>query len=242
MIMALSVILWVMYSKPSGMRDHSVVLRHDEQYTVDDDTEDQIECTGRHGKSCSGVMLCCCSCTLELKALEASNPTRFQIKSTDPHRPIAAVHLHRRISCQTSSVIASPSSVGSVTEKSELKDFLHISDFDKATILKMLDRAAEVKAHLKSGDRSFQPFKGKTMAMIFAKPSMRTRVSFETGFFLLGGHAIYLGPNDIQMGKQEETRDVTRGQTKNLIGSSLPSSANTASPSWPTCRFKGAHA
>lgn len=48
------------------------------------------------------------------------------------------------------------------------------------------------------------------MAMIFAKPSMRTRVSFETGFFLLGGHAIYLGPDDIQMGKREETRDVAR--------------------------------
>ncbi|KAL1170300.1 hypothetical protein V6Z11_A05G203500 [Gossypium hirsutum] len=91
-----------------------------------------------------------------------------------------------------------------------MKDFLHISDFDKATIMKILDRAAEVKAHLKSGDRSLAPFKGKTMAMIFAKPSMRTRVSFESGFFLLGGHAIYLGPDDIQMGKREETRDVAR--------------------------------
>lgn len=48
------------------------------------------------------------------------------------------------------------------------------------------------------------------MAMIFAKPSMRTRVSFETGFSLLGGHAIYLGPDDIQMGSREETRDVAR--------------------------------
>ncbi|OAY80333.1 Ornithine carbamoyltransferase, chloroplastic [Ananas comosus] len=90
------------------------------------------------------------------------------------------------------------------------KDFLHISDFDKGTILKILNQAAEVKAMLKSGDRSFQPFKGRTMAMIFAKPSMRTRVSFETGFFLLGGHAVYLGPDDIQMGKREETRDVAR--------------------------------
>jgi ornithine carbamoyltransferase len=91
-----------------------------------------------------------------------------------------------------------------------LKDFLHIDDFDKDTILKILDRAIEVKTLLKSGDRTFRPFEGKTMSMIFAKPSMRTRVSFETGFSLLGGHAIYLGPDDIQMGKREETRDVAR--------------------------------
>ncbi|KNA14232.1 hypothetical protein SOVF_109370 [Spinacia oleracea] len=115
----------------------------------------------------------------------------------------------RRISCQTSSLAPFPASVDS-SVKSDKKDFLHITDYDKATLLKILDRALEVKALLKSGDRSFQPFKGKTMAMIFAKPSMRTRVSFETGFFLLGGHAIYLGPDDIQMGKREETRDVAR--------------------------------
>ncbi|XP_015884613.3 ornithine transcarbamylase, chloroplastic [Ziziphus jujuba] len=115
----------------------------------------------------------------------------------------------RRISCQTSSATSSSSSVNGKA-KSELKDFLHINDFDKATILKILDRALEVKALLKSGEKTYLPFKGKTMAMIFAKPSMRTRVSFETGFFLLGGHAIYLGPDDIQMGKREETRDVAR--------------------------------
>ncbi|KAL2899893.1 Ornithine carbamoyltransferase chloroplastic, partial [Bienertia sinuspersici] len=91
--------------------------------------------------------------------------------------------------------------------KSDKKDFLHITNYDKATILEILDCALEVKS-LKSGDKSFQPFKGKTMAMIFAKPSMRTRVSFKTGFFSLGGRAIHLGPNDIQMGKREETRDV----------------------------------
>lgn len=97
-----------------------------------------------------------------------------------------------------------------VSEKAGLKDFLHITDFDKDTIVKILDRAKEVKALIKSGEKTYLPFKGKTMAMIFAKPSMRTRVSFETGFFLLGGHALYLGPNDIQMGKREETRDVAR--------------------------------
>lgn len=91
-----------------------------------------------------------------------------------------------------------------------MKDFIHISDFDKETIVIILQKASEVKGLLKSGDRTFQPFKGKTMAMIFSKPSMRTRVSFETGFSLLGGHAIYLGPDDIQMGKREETRDIAR--------------------------------
>ncbi|KAG2400641.1 Ornithine carbamoyltransferase [Vigna angularis] len=115
--------------------------------------------------------------------------------------PSSSVSFRRRISC-----VASPA----VTQKVALKDFLHIDDFDKDTILKMLDRAIEVKALLKSGDRSFRPFEGKTMSMIFTKPSMRTRVSFETGFSLLGGHAIYLGPDDIQMGKREETRDIAR--------------------------------
>ncbi|KAL0683472.1 hypothetical protein Bca4012_050320 [Brassica carinata] len=62
--------------------------------------------------------------------------------------------------------------------------------------------------HLERGTINLS--KGKSMSMIFAKPSMRTRVSFETGFFLLGGHALYLGPDDIQMGKREETRDVAR--------------------------------
>ena len=85
--------------------------------------------------------------------------------------------------------------------KVELRDFLHVSDFDNHTILKILDRAIEVMALLKSRDWTFQPFKGKTMAMIFAKPFMRTQVSFEIGFTLLGGYAIYLGPNDIQIGK-----------------------------------------
>ncbi|KAI9200608.1 hypothetical protein LWI28_010504 [Acer negundo] len=117
--------------------------------------------------------------------------------------------LRRSISCQSSSAASSVSSVNGKAN-SELKDFLHINDFDKDTILKILDRAAEVKALLKSGENTYLPFKGKTMSMIFTKPSMRTRVSFETGFSLLGGHAIYLGPNDIQMGKREETRDIAR--------------------------------
>uniref|UniRef100_A0A0A9GGT6 ornithine carbamoyltransferase n=1 Tax=Arundo donax TaxID=35708 RepID=A0A0A9GGT6_ARUDO len=123
-------------------------------------------------------------------------------------RPIASV-ARRGVVAAAVSGPAVATSAGKDAKQAP-KDFLHINDFDKDTIMKILNRAIEVKAMIKSGDRSFQPFKGKSMAMIFAKPSMRTRVSFETGFFLLGGHAIYLGPDDIQVGKREETRDVAR--------------------------------
>lgn len=88
--------------------------------------------------------------------------------------------------------------------------FLHIDDYDQAKVEALLDRAAEVKKLLSSGDRSFRPFEGKTLCMIFTKPSLRTRVSFETGFHLLGGHAVYLGPDDIGLGGREETRDIAR--------------------------------
>ncbi|EFN58131.1 hypothetical protein CHLNCDRAFT_48133 [Chlorella variabilis] len=88
--------------------------------------------------------------------------------------------------------------------------FLHIDDFDRDQLLAMLETAAEVKARLKADDQSFKPFAGKSLAMIFTKPSMRTRVSFETGFFKLGGHAIYLGPDTIQLGKREPTKDIAR--------------------------------
>lgn len=55
---------------------------------------------------------------------------------------------------------------------------------------------------------------GYTMAMIFEKPSLRTRVSFETAMTQLGGHAIFLSPNDIQMGKRETPRDVAENLSK----------------------------
>ena len=66
-----------------------------------------------------------------------------------------------------------------------------------------------IKPHFKQ-NANYTPFSGKTLAMIFAKPSARTRVSFETGFYRLGGHALYLGPNDIGIGKRESTADIAR--------------------------------
>ncbi len=89
------------------------------------------------------------------------------------------------------------------------KNFLHIDDWTKDEILSSLDLAQEVKAKLKRRE-DFQPFRHHSLAMIFAKPSARTRVSFETGFFRLGGHALYLGPADIDLGKREPAKDIAR--------------------------------
>jgi|TARA_B110000467_G_scaffold37498_1_gene34205 ornithine carbamoyltransferase len=89
------------------------------------------------------------------------------------------------------------------------RDFLHITDFTTEEIWETLELSKWIKAKLKNGDR-YKPFAGKTMAMVFAKPSARTRVSFETGFFRLGGHALFLGPNDIGIGKRESVSDIAK--------------------------------
>jgi ornithine carbamoyltransferase len=89
------------------------------------------------------------------------------------------------------------------------KDFVYIDDWSTEDVLATLDLAAEVKTKLINRE-SFKPFKDYTMAMIFAKPSARTRVSFETGFARMGGHALFLGPNEIDLGKREPVKDVAR--------------------------------
>jgi ornithine carbamoyltransferase len=89
------------------------------------------------------------------------------------------------------------------------RDFLHITDLTTDEIPHVLSVATEVKARIRA-DKDYQPFKGQSMAMIFEKPSARTRLSFETGFYLLGGHAIYLGPSDIDIGKRETVKDIAR--------------------------------
>ena len=88
------------------------------------------------------------------------------------------------------------------------KDFIHITDFSQKEIYEFLDFAIDLKKRVNNND--YKPFSGKSLAMIFAKPSARTRVSFETGFYRLGGHALYLGPNDIGIGKREAVKDIAR--------------------------------
>ena len=73
----------------------------------------------------------------------------------------------------------------------------------------LLDRATELKARAKAGDRP-TPLLGKVLALVFEKPSLRTRTTFETGMVQLGGHPVYLAPQDIQMGTRETTADVAR--------------------------------
>ena len=89
------------------------------------------------------------------------------------------------------------------------RDFLHITDFSAAEIHATFDLAKEVKARFKRRE-DYKPFKDHTMSMIFAKPSARTRISFETGFARLVGHALYLGPSDISIGKREAVKDIAR--------------------------------
>mgnify|MGYP006178247365 CR=1 FL=1 len=90
-----------------------------------------------------------------------------------------------------------------------MDNFLHVNDLNEDSLNEILDRSSWVKAKVKE-ESDYKPLSGKSMAMIFAKPSARTRISFETGFYKLGGHALYLGPNDIGIGKRESVADIGR--------------------------------
>ncbi|MCH7820000.1 MAG: ornithine carbamoyltransferase [Candidatus Marinimicrobia bacterium] len=91
-----------------------------------------------------------------------------------------------------------------------MKDnFISIADISADEIHETLELAVEIKAKLKAGEE-YKPLAGKTMAMIFAKPSARTRISFETGMNKLGGYALYLSPDDISIGEREAVKDIAQ--------------------------------
>ena len=93
------------------------------------------------------------------------------------------------------------------------RDFLELSALTVAELDGLLRLAARLKAELKSGLE--HPYlRGRTLAMIFQKPSLRTRITFETGMAQLGGHAIYLAPQDIGIGERESTKDVARNLSR----------------------------
>jgi ornithine carbamoyltransferase len=87
------------------------------------------------------------------------------------------------------------------------KDFLTLEDWSAADLLAILERARELKALLRKGERP-QTLLGRTMAMYFEHPSLRTHVTFEAGMTQLGGHAIFLSPEQVGVGTRESPRDV----------------------------------
>ncbi len=89
------------------------------------------------------------------------------------------------------------------------RHFLTLQDLSKQELQQLLKRAIELKTAHKNGTAK-QPFSGKVLAMIFEKSSTRTRVSFEAGMAQLGGSALFLSPNDTQLGRGESVEDSAR--------------------------------
>ncbi len=87
------------------------------------------------------------------------------------------------------------------------RDFLTLWDITPAELLALLDRATAVKRERSAAKKTLA---GKTLGMIFEKPSTRTRVSFEVGMVELGGHAVYLAPEGTQIGRGEPIADTAR--------------------------------
>jgi len=93
------------------------------------------------------------------------------------------------------------------------RDFVSVLDLEKTEIMEIFELTKKLKESQEKGVEH-KVLKDKTLAMIFEKPSLRTRVTFETGMTHLGGHAIYLAPSDIQLGKRETVPDVARNLSR----------------------------
>ncbi|HLS09000.1 ornithine carbamoyltransferase [Lentibacillus sp.] len=89
------------------------------------------------------------------------------------------------------------------------RHFLKLADLWQEELFGLLELANELKRKHKSGTQ-FEPLKGKTLGMLFEKPSTRTRVSFEAGVFQLGGTGIFLSPDHIQLGRGETIADTAK--------------------------------
>ncbi|MFA5320834.1 MAG: ornithine carbamoyltransferase [Candidatus Omnitrophota bacterium] len=95
------------------------------------------------------------------------------------------------------------------------KDLISINDLTADEIKSIFALTAKLKKNSPGYSRALS---GKTLALLFQKPSNRTRVSFEVGIFQLGGHCIYLGPDEIKLGVREATRDVARTLSRYVDG------------------------
>ncbi len=93
------------------------------------------------------------------------------------------------------------------------KDFLSVADWAADALREILERARELKQLQKRGERP-QTLQGRTLAMYFEKPSLRTHVTFEAGVTQLGGHAILLRPDQVGIGQRESAGDVARNLSR----------------------------
>jgi ornithine carbamoyltransferase len=97
------------------------------------------------------------------------------------------------------------------------KHFLSAADLSRDEAEALLERAATLKAEWRAGSTGLHaqlPLRGKTLALVFEKPSLRTRVAFEAGMTQLGGHGSYLSANDIDMGGRESVPDVAQNLSR----------------------------
>jgi ornithine carbamoyltransferase len=97
------------------------------------------------------------------------------------------------------------------------RDFVSIDDLSAVELTEVLDRAGALKQRQRAGETA-PLLAGKTLAMIFEKPSLRTRVTFEVGMRQLGGGAVNLAPADIQLGVRESVTDVARNLSRWVDG------------------------
>lgn len=95
------------------------------------------------------------------------------------------------------------------------KDFIDVSDYSPEVIRNLIDDAITIKANQREYARKLE---GQGLALIFEKPSLRTRVSFDVGIHQLGGFSIYLAPSDISLGKRESVADVARNLDRMVNG------------------------
>src|SRR5439155_19780752 len=96
------------------------------------------------------------------------------------------------------------------------RDLVSILDV-KNDLVGVLEFAANIKNRSKGGG-PYEPLRGKSLAMIFEKASTRTRVSFDVGMTQLGGHALFLSPNDLQIGRGETIADTARVLSRYVDG------------------------
>jgi ornithine carbamoyltransferase len=103
------------------------------------------------------------------------------------------------------------------------RDFLAIPDFSTGELLALFDLAEAMR----TGRYDRKPLAGKSLAMIFMKASTRTRVSFEVGAWQLGGHALFLSPRDVQLGRGEPIPDTARVLSRYVDGIMIRTFAHT---------------